>query len=271
MDNTNLQSIPCTVSILTFNRAKTLRKTLESVKRFQEIIVCDGGSSDGALDVAREYNCKIIHQDNKYKFPNNKISDFSGVRNQCIEAATYDWFLYVDSDEILSDELVEEIADIVTKDRREFGAYKTLRKYILETGEMVERASTYPNYQIRFFNLKYVNGFVKRVHERIDVKEDCRVGVLEKAQYVPLETIDSLRMKWDGYNEMQVAGIRRRNAKYFFRKIKSKVIKIFKRIAKYVYTLIFKKGKMMPFRYEYFEIVNQVKKLLLFIKTYMRS
>jgi glycosyltransferase involved in cell wall biosynthesis len=265
------EKIKCTVSVLTFNNEKTLRNCLESVKYFKEIIVCDGGSSDKTLEIAREYDCKIIEQDEKYKYPNNKISDFSGVRNQCIEMASYDWFLYIDSDEILSDELVEEIADIVESNNVEFGAYKTLRKYVLESREIVERASTYPNYQVRFFNLKMVEGFVKKIHERIKVKDDCEVGVLKSAQYVPLDEIGSLRRKWDYYNELQVSGIRRRGARYFCRKTRSKILKIIKRIIKYFYALIFKKGKMMPFRYEYYDVVNQVKKLILFLKIYFKA
>ena len=48
------------VVINTYNAAKHLKEVLESVKGFDEIVVCDMESTDNTLEIAREYNCKIV-------------------------------------------------------------------------------------------------------------------------------------------------------------------------------------------------------------------
>jgi len=50
------------VGILTLNNEDVIKNALDSVKKFNEIIICDGGSSDRTLEIARKYNCKILYQ-----------------------------------------------------------------------------------------------------------------------------------------------------------------------------------------------------------------
>jgi len=56
------KKIPASVGILTLNSGKTLRRALNSLTDFAEIIVCDGNSTDDTLEIAREYGAKIIRQ-----------------------------------------------------------------------------------------------------------------------------------------------------------------------------------------------------------------
>ena len=72
----------------------TLYRCLESVKRMaDEIIVCDTGSSDRTMEIAREYTDQV------YEIPWD--DDFSTARNRSIEKATGDWVLWIDADEYL--------------------------------------------------------------------------------------------------------------------------------------------------------------------------
>ena len=52
--------ISCSVGILTFNSAASLPVCLESVKHFSEIIICDGGSTDSTIEIARKFGCVVI-------------------------------------------------------------------------------------------------------------------------------------------------------------------------------------------------------------------
>ena len=56
------QKIPCSVGILTLNSGQALRRCLDSLKDFAEIIICDGNSTDNTLEIAREYGAKIVKQ-----------------------------------------------------------------------------------------------------------------------------------------------------------------------------------------------------------------
>jgi glycosyltransferase involved in cell wall biosynthesis len=89
------------VTILTKNSARTLASTLDSLKSFAEVIILDTGSSDNTLEIAKKYpNCKI-HQTN--------LLGFGEAHNEASAFATFDWVLSIDSDEVLSSELIEEI------------------------------------------------------------------------------------------------------------------------------------------------------------------
>src|SRR3989344_3362623 len=99
------EKIPCSVQVLTLNSGKTLEKCLESVKEFAEIIILDGNSTDNTVAIARRYTDKIYPQaDTNEK--NVRITDFALVRNRGLKLASYDWFLFIDSDEYLSHEAV---------------------------------------------------------------------------------------------------------------------------------------------------------------------
>jgi len=72
----------------------TLYRCLESVKPIaDEIIVCDTGSSDRTMEIAREYTDQV------YEIPWD--DDFAAARNRSIEKATGDWVLWIDADEYL--------------------------------------------------------------------------------------------------------------------------------------------------------------------------
>ncbi len=166
---------PCSVGILTFNSGKTLRRALDSVASLAEVVICDGGSTDDTLAIAREYGCVIIAQDPAHKYPNNRIKDFSAVRNQCLDTATHDWFLYIDSDEEASPELIEDIRRIVALDREPY-IYKVPICNFVE-GRRIKYSSNYPGYQHRFFCRRSGARFIKNVHERIDFDKTVHIPV----------------------------------------------------------------------------------------------
>lgn len=160
-----MNKIFCSVAILTLNSAQTLRRALDSVKDFAEVIICDGGSADDTLEIAKEYGCKIIFQDSQFKNIDNRIKDFAGARNQCLDAVSFDWFLYIDSDEAISPGLKLEIGQITTSSTDIYFYNVPLGLWI--RGKLIKHSSNYPGYQNRFFNKKSGARFVKTVHERI--------------------------------------------------------------------------------------------------------
>ena len=151
------------VEILTLNSGKTLRRCLESVRDFDDIIVIDGNSTDDTLEIAREFGARIFPQSGK-KGKSIKIEDFSAVRNIGIREARHQWFLYIDSDEYLSKEAAEEIREIINRGTdNKYYAYKLPRKYVVQ-GEIIGRSSMYPNYQVRFWYIPATNGVIKKIH-----------------------------------------------------------------------------------------------------------
>lgn len=191
-----MNNIPCTVAILTHNSAKTLRRALEGVSDFGDIIVCDGNSTDDTLDIAREYGARILKQDPAFLTSEGRIQNFSGIRNQTLTAAAHDWFFFLDSDEYIGVGLHNEIAKIVHK---EPCAYWIPRVYE-HKGRHIECSVAYPSQQMRFFNKKVVTLFIKEVHERIEVRPGTVPAWLTSPMFVPLpDTAKELIRKWQGY------------------------------------------------------------------------
>ncbi len=195
--------IQCSVGILTYNSAGTLERTLNAVKDFAEIIVCDGGSADETLNIAKGFGCKIIFQDQKFKRDDGKIKDFAGVRNQTLDAASHRWFFYIDSDELLSLELIKEISEVVIQSKP--AAFWIPRKYVIND-LIIDCATTYPSKQMRLFHLDVVGRFIKTIHERIEVKEIATVSSLRNFMLIPMTTdISTIRKKWDYYIDLEGA------------------------------------------------------------------
>jgi glycosyltransferase involved in cell wall biosynthesis len=89
------------VCILTKNVSATLQKTLESTRLFSEVVILDNGSTDETCQIASLFpNVKIYH---------SPFIGFGRLRNKAALFATHDWILALDSDEVLSPSLIEEI------------------------------------------------------------------------------------------------------------------------------------------------------------------
>ncbi|OGH61119.1 MAG: hypothetical protein A2848_02255 [Candidatus Magasanikbacteria bacterium RIFCSPHIGHO2_01_FULL_50_8] len=244
-----LHKIPCTIEVLTHNSAATLERTLQSLESFDQIIVIDGQSTDATREIAARFHAEIIDQQAQHQKKLNTIGDFAAIRNQGVAQARHKWFAFVDSDELLTSAVVQEIADLVGAQTPP-GAYWIPRKYTLD-GEVIERACTYPNKQMRFFHLDSTNGFIKKVHERIAVKAGMPIGSLRNAMLVPVTTDPIARRRKQRYyvqieaelhSEMSV----REYLRFAARHLGVSVLYAFRSIR----NIFWGSGKRLPWRYE---------------------
>lgn len=200
---TRQDPIPCTLAILTKNVGLTLERALACAPDFAETIICDGGSTDATLAIAEAHGARVLLQDPAYLDAKGRISDFAGVRNQTLRAATQPWFFFLDSDEYVSGELVESIRAGIARDVED--AFIVLRRYVFE-GVEIECAYSYPNRSMRLFRVAAAAGFVKKIHERIKLKEGTHVATLSGALLVPVDPdLARSRAKGDRYIALQVA------------------------------------------------------------------
>lgn len=84
------------VVMIVKNESECLSKCLESVKSFDEIIICDTGSEDNTVEIAKKYTDKVF-EDFTW------CDDFAAARNHALAKATGDWVLSIDADEYLHD------------------------------------------------------------------------------------------------------------------------------------------------------------------------
>jgi len=156
------------IAIVTCNEEPNIRRTLESVKWADEIVVVDSGSTDKTVEICREYTDKVIYQE---------WLGFSSQKNFAIDNTKGEWVLSLDADEPVEPELGEEIRRIVASPGA-FDGYRIPRKtYFLD--KQIRHGGWYPDYNLRLFR-KGKGRFEKRaVHEAIKV--DGRVGTTEHA------------------------------------------------------------------------------------------
>jgi glycosyltransferase involved in cell wall biosynthesis len=244
-----MNKIPCTVGVLTYNNAETLARALTSVQDFDDIIVVDGNSTDGTQDIAAQFGARVIPQDAQFKNTEGRIIDFAGIRNQHLATARHQWFLFVDSDEFLSPESVAEIRSIVEKPigANDPLAYLLPRKTMIN-GTVIDCATAYPNYQMRFFNRTGVSGFIKPVHERIALLPTTKTAKLVHPEYVPLDmTPAEFYEKQRRYLAIEVE---RRKDDTFLMWIQGTVYRSARSslsyLVRHVRILLFCKGKKMP-------------------------
>lgn len=191
------EKIQATVAVLTRNSGKTLRRALEGVRDFEEILICDGGSSDDTLDIAREFGATIVMQDKKYHDESGSLFDYGGVHNQALDASKHNWHFFVDSDEYCESSIIDAIRKVVRERGADGeGAFWVNRKYVIN-GTVVDCAATYPNRQMRFFAKRSAEHFIKKVHERIKLKSGVNPEYLEGFMHIPFEPdLLAIRRKW---------------------------------------------------------------------------
>lgn len=98
--STDTKTLPkISIIIVTYNAAATLQKCLDSIYRqtypFLEIIILDGASTDGTVDVLRENSSKIVFWKSE---PDQGIYH---AMNKALEYFTGDWVYFLGADDVL--------------------------------------------------------------------------------------------------------------------------------------------------------------------------
>jgi glycosyltransferase involved in cell wall biosynthesis len=146
------------VCILTKNAQETIRDTLESVRFFSEVIILDSGSTDQTLAIAKTYSNVSIHK--------TEFCGFGPLRNTLAKFATNDWILALDSDEILSKELLDEILKLKLNVNY---AYSIQRNNYYK-GKRIKGCGWSPDRVTRLYHRKTTQFSSAQVHESLETK-----------------------------------------------------------------------------------------------------
>lgn len=252
------KKIKCSVGILTFNSGEFFERCLKSLDGFAEIVVADGGSTDNTLAIAKKYGCKIIQQSRQ----GEPINDFAVERNRLLDASAHDWFFYLDSDEIISPELKEEIMVVCSEEKNNFYVYKISYR-IISRDLFVKYKSFKKYYQERFFNKKSGARFGRKMHEKIFYdKEKNQAGVLTGEWFVPLDVqldFGVYKSKVDHRLKIMAEEKYPFGFKDFFRyAVHGPFKNVAKLMIKFVYMrLKYDKKELIPARYEFYKLYSQ--------------
>ncbi len=160
------KKIPCSVSILTLNSAEGLRACLEALKEFEEIIVCDGNSTDNTQDIARAFGARVIKQYDTEE-PNVPCAmDKASARQKAMDASTLPWRFFMDADDTLSPEAVEEVRSVTSNPNPKHFIWRMPTRIFI-AGKEIKYEATYPSYQTRLVHESVGAHFRGEVHDRL--------------------------------------------------------------------------------------------------------
>ncbi|MDL0088866.1 glycosyltransferase family 2 protein [Campylobacter gastrosuis] len=192
------------VVILTFNSQKYLREVLNSVEFADEVVVVDSGSSDETLGICSEFkNVRVLSQ---------KWLGFGAQKQYGVDSAKFDWVFVLDSDEIFTNELRDELKNVLNESK--FRAYKVARlNYFF--GKSIKSMGLYPDFSVRFFNKKYASFDGREIHEKV-VLNDKNEKFGEFKNHFIHYAYDSVYQFIDKQNRYSTLGAKRNIFKAIF-------------------------------------------------------
>lgn len=150
------------VVVLTRNEEARISGCLDSAKWADEVIVVDDMSSDRTVEIARNFTGKIFIR---------KMDVEGSHRNWAYAQAKNLWVLSLDADEIITQELRDEIVDVLSRVPVENGFTIPRRNYIGDY--WVKHGGWYPSPQLRLFRKDKFRYEEVSVHPRAFMDDPC--------------------------------------------------------------------------------------------------
>lgn len=149
---------PLSVALITFNEEDVLGKTLEAIKDIaEEIVVVDSHSTDRTVEIAKSYGAKVYVEDWK---------GYAQQKNSALEKCTQEWILFLDADEVVSEELKESIVKELQAPKAD-GYMINRRTYYM--GKFLKH-TWQPEWRLRLVKRTAEPKWVGNIHERLEIK-----------------------------------------------------------------------------------------------------
>ena len=187
----NKTSIPISVILLTRDSAEHIHSCLEALQAFEEVVVYDNGSKDATLAIVQEFDNVTLVQ--------GPFIGFGPLRQLATQQARHDWIFAVDSDEVVSTELRDEIATL----RLDTGYVYTVSRRNHFAGKPIRCCGWHPDFVIRLFNRKVTAYNDLPVHESVEVTVALQVEKLQnRLDHFPFEDVAALINKMQHYSSL---------------------------------------------------------------------
>jgi glycosyltransferase involved in cell wall biosynthesis len=178
------------IVMLTNNSAKTIKKALDALIAFGEVIILDTGSEDNTLEIAKSYkNTKIYFE---------KFDGFGPIRNRGSLLAKNDWILALDSDEIISKKLETELLQINLDPEYIYG----FNFHNFFNNKHIKSCGWHPEKHIRLYNKKRTFFSDSLVHEKL-IQKNLKIKYLENPiLHFSYRKIDDFLQKMSKYSTL---------------------------------------------------------------------
>jgi (heptosyl)LPS beta-1,4-glucosyltransferase len=152
---------PLSVIVVTRDEEEFIARVIDHIDFADEFVVVDSGSTDRTREVAIAHGARVVEQDWR---------GWPAHRNRAAEAATNDWVLFLDADEIVTPELARSIRQALAGPMNPNDGYSVNRRDDV-LGELMPNESRRANRLglVRMFNRRHTSyGLDRIVHERAE-------------------------------------------------------------------------------------------------------
>lgn len=178
------------ITILTKNSCKYLYEVLTALKAFDEVLIYDTGSTDGTLQIARQFPNISIHE--------GKLDGFGPTHNLASALARNDWILSVDSDEIVTPEMSKALSEL----HLERGSVYSFPRDNYFNGKHIKWCGWYPDRQRRLYNRLDTAFSDAQVHESILLDGVKEVPLSVSFMHYSYATISDFLAKMQSYSDL---------------------------------------------------------------------
>ena len=147
--------LPISAVIITLNGAKHLADTLACVDFCDERLVCDSGSTDATIEIARAAGARVEHQ---------AFLGYGPQKQRAVEIASHDWILSLDDDEVLDSEAINAIR---TLDLSNPTACWSIRRRTFIGSRELRHGTWRADRVVRLFHRRTAGFTSHIVHERV--------------------------------------------------------------------------------------------------------
>jgi glycosyltransferase involved in cell wall biosynthesis len=182
--------------ILTHNSEKTLERCLQSLLFVDELVVTDDNSTDATLQIAQKYTQNIIQH--------SVNNDFAAQRNWVMGQTKNEWVLFIDSDEILSQELQNELKKMAFQQQNQITCYR-LKRHDTFMGTSVTHGEVSDAAQKGIIRLvrKGTGSWKGQVHEMWTVASGTEGRLINALRHEPHPTVALFLKKINTYSTIR--------------------------------------------------------------------
>jgi len=175
------------IVIIVKNGEKTIKKTLESIQDFNDVIVYDNGSIDKTISIAKSYiNVSLVQGD---------FLGFGPTKNKAATFAKNNWILSLDADEVIGKDFVNNLKG---KSLNQQVVYQIFRKNYYKHTHIKHCWSN--DKIVRLYHCQQTRFNNKQVHESV-LSKDLNVELLPGfIDHYPYGSISDFVKKLDVYS-----------------------------------------------------------------------
>ncbi len=178
------------VTILVKNGQSRLGEVLNALKKFDEIILLDTGSTDQTLEIAKDFSNVAIHH--------APLQGFGPTHNLAASLAKNDWILSIDDDEVVTPELAEEILSLNLNPDHLY----TLPFFNFFNGKKIKWCGWYPEKHTRLYHRKKTGFTDAMVHEGVMTKNLQPITLRNPVHHHSYDSLSDFLTKMEHYSTL---------------------------------------------------------------------